>query len=385
MSPLLALIVIAATPQDGISKQNAVYMRPFITQQSHIAIGGYTEANVNAARTDGIGEGTSFEFQRFNLFVYSPINKMVRLLAELEFEHGTSEINLETALVDVSIAPELTLRAGIILTPIGAFNQAHDGPLWDFVQRPLVSTTIIPSTFSEVGGGIHGTFLLGPVDLDYQLYATQGLGEGIIDNPLGRTDISAGKSQALFGADNNGSPAFSGRLGLRYDTIAELGVSAYHGAYNRPTIEGIRVDERRDLTLAALDYRFTSRWVEVRGEAVYASIELPRQVASTFGSRQWGFFVDTVVPVLRFEALRFEETKIEVGARVEHVDYNASRLDSVSGSVGDELTRVTALAAWRLSASTVIRLNGGYDWASDRFRSATSRTARVAFGFATYF
>ena len=40
--------------------------------------------------------------------------------------------------------------------PIGAFNVNHDGPRYEFIERPLVSTEIIPATLSEAGLGVHG-------------------------------------------------------------------------------------------------------------------------------------------------------------------------------------------------------------------------------------
>src|SRR3990172_5257782 len=59
------------------------------------------------------------------------------------FEHGTEEIALETALVDLRIRPSLVLRAGILLPPIGYLNQNHDSPPWDWVDRPLVTPQVI--------------------------------------------------------------------------------------------------------------------------------------------------------------------------------------------------------------------------------------------------
>ncbi|MBC7793641.1 MAG: hypothetical protein H7Z43_08020, partial [Clostridia bacterium] len=94
---------------------------------------------------------------------------------------------------------------------------------------------------------------------------------------------------------------------------------------------------------------------------------------------------DAIAPVVRFDALHFEETKIEVGGRFEYVDYNATRFASTSVRAGDERTRVTAVAAWRLSASTVLRSNYAYDWVSDRLQSGVSRIAKVEVGLATYF
>ena len=88
------------------------------------------------------------ELRRFNIFLYSSVGRRIRFLSELEFEHGTEEIALETALVDFVVTPSLVARAGILLPPIGAFNANHDSPRYDFVERPLVSTEIIPATLS---------------------------------------------------------------------------------------------------------------------------------------------------------------------------------------------------------------------------------------------
>ncbi len=395
---VLALIAIdevdhppeAAPPQSpntisGTAKQDAVFSRPFMLGGANASLGGYTEFSLNYARTDGVDKGPSFEFQRFNLFVYSPINRFIRFVAEVEFEHGTEEIKLENATVDVEALPELVFRAGIILTPLGAFNQAHDGPLWDFVERPLVSTTLIPATFSEVGAGAHGTLLVGPLDLDYQAYVTQGLGDGVLDNPLGRTSIPAGRGNELFAEDNNRSPAFTGRAALRYRRLAELGLSAYYGAFNTYVVDGLRIDSRRDLLIAAVDYRLSLAWLEIRGEAAHASIDVPASLRSTFGNRQVGTHTDIIAPVWRFAMLGYDATQIEVGARIEYVDYNVGDLPATETSAAQDITRLTASVAWRWSASTVLRANYGYAWERDLVRSATARTGTGRLGFATYF
>ena len=161
---LLAPLCLRA--QDSIyMNKDAIYSRPFLAQmqlgRGTTAVGGYLEANTNYFVTDGIGDGFSMEFRRFNIFLSSQILPGIRFISELEFEHGTEEINLETALLDFEINPSLIFRGGIILPPIGYFNQNHDSPKWEFVDRPMVSTTIIPSTLSEVGFGFHGKFFPG--------------------------------------------------------------------------------------------------------------------------------------------------------------------------------------------------------------------------------
>src|SRR5690606_425475 len=109
--------------------------------------------------------------------------------------------------------------------------------------------------FSEVGLGAHGSFLAGPIDLDYQIYATQGLNDGVVENDLGRISVATGRSQESFVENNNGEPAVTGRMATRYLDLLELGVSAWHGAYNSYIEDGEDVDQRRTLTIGAIDMR----------------------------------------------------------------------------------------------------------------------------------
>ncbi len=366
------------------ANQNAIYERPFIVGAQRAAVGGYAEANLNYFGVDGIDEGPSFEFRRFNLFLFSNIGPGIRFLSELEFEHGTEEIKLETALVDVEIVPELVLRGGILLTPLGAFNQAHDAPIWDFVERPLVSTTIIPSTFSEVGFGLHGSIAASVVDLDYQLYATQGLSDGVLDNNEGRTSIPAGRSAFLFEEDNNNEPAVTGRFAVRYEGLAELGLSGWHGAYNTYEREGETVDDRRTLTIAALDFAFSPQWFEIRGEFAWAQIEVPDALASSFGQVQWGGHIDAVVPVWNFRLWGLEPSSLNVGTRLEYLDYHAGELAN-GDNAGEEVARVAGVVSFRPGSEAVFRLEYSYQWTTDVLGNVPSEQAAIQFGMATYF
>jgi hypothetical protein len=239
-----------------IPSQDAIYTRPFILEVNKLStsIGGYFEGNSNYFSEDGVSEGLSFELRRFNIFLYSSLGYGIKFLSELEFEHGTEEIALETALLDFQFAPQFTLRGGIILLPLGMFNQNHDSPRWDIIDRPLVSTQIIPATLSEVGFGANGRFLISRnFSLTYAGYLTNGLSDGIILNSEGRTFIPAGKSEEAFGEDNNGLPSYSGRIAMQLPTT-ELGLSFYHGVYNSYRVEGVEVDEKRDVSIAAFDF-----------------------------------------------------------------------------------------------------------------------------------
>ena len=385
MTRALLLLLAVAVPAAGQEAAEGVYARPFIGRGDATAIGGYLEANTNYFVEDGITEGFSFEFRRFNLFFFSPISQRIRFLSELEFEHGTEEIALETALIDFRLNPWMTLRGGIILPPLGYFNQNHDSPRWEFVDRPLVSTGIIPSTLSEVGGGIVGsTTLGGGIRLSYDAYFTNGLGDGILDNELGRTDISSGRSEEAFAEDTNGSPAFSARFSAS-EGRARLGVSYYGGQYNQASVEGDEVDDPRRLQIMAVDVGGSIGSLDLAGEAALASIEVPTVLEEVFGHRQWGFHLDAVWPLWRPRIPGYENAVVNVSSRIEYVDYNTGTFSSTGRNIGDHVTGVVGGVSFRPSPGTVFRINYRREWSRDLVNNPTIHGAGLQLGFATYF
>jgi hypothetical protein len=381
----LALPISGQVPDSASLGQNGIYARPFIGSVSFASIGGYVEGNTNYFVQDGVGEGLSMELRRFNIFLFSQISSRLRFLSELEFEHGTEEIALETALVDFQLRPELVVRAGIILPPLGYFNQNHDSPRWDFVERPLVSTDIVPSTLSEVGGGAYGRLVLRGAILSYDAYLTNGLADGVVGNELGRTDISSGKSEESFEEDNNGSPALSGRVALRRPALGELGVSYYGGYYNTFRSEGVEVDRRRWLGITVLDFGVGIGPADVRGELARATVDVPAGMVEVFGDTQWGGHLDVLIPVWRPRVLDYQNAVVTLGLRIERVDYNRGTFESTGDPIRDDVTALVPGVSFRPSAGTVFRANYRYHWIRDFAGNPASHLAGFQLGFATYF
>jgi hypothetical protein len=365
--------------------QNGVYNRPFITSVARTSIGGYVEGNTNYSATDGISDGFSTQLRRFNLFLFSSLGPRLRLISELEFENGTEEISLETALVDFELSPALVVRAGILLPPIGAFNVNHDSPRWEFIDRPIVSTEIIPSTLSEVGFGVHGRLYPGAVTLTYDTYLTNGLSDGVILNDRGRTSLAAGKNATQFAEDNNGSPMLSGRVAVSRRKLGELGLSYYGGVYNTFAIEGANVDEKRRLAMFAMDGNTRIGKLEFRGEMAFTSIDVPSDLAEVFGRRQSGWHVDAVLPVFRPRIAGLPDAVVNLALRVEQADFNRGRFSSTGESIGDDTRSFVAGVSFRPVAGTVFKANYRRQWTRDLPNNAAAQLGAIQFGFATYF
>lgn len=363
---------------------DAVYSRPVVVGGPSAALGGYVEANTTWTKNEGVIEGTNFALERFNLFVYANILPRVEFISEIEFENGGRELRIETAQLDAELTAWLSLRAGVLLIPIGGFNQDHDAPRWPLVDRPLVSETILPATLSEIGAGFHGEHGFGAFRLNAQLYVTNGLGGNILGNATGRVDIPSGKHEGLLNLDNNGQPSVSGRIALLHRDQFEFGVSAYHGAYNRWTIDGERVDERRTLRLGAVDFR-TEFWrIELRGEAAMAWIDVPDHSRSIYASRQFGWHLDVYADLWRHTLKTGTQARLRWILRAEQADYYHGTLP---GGVfaGDQLSGVTTGLAWQVSEQLVLRSGIRQRWARDLLNNPATREVQVQFGLASYF
>lgn len=383
---LVGLMFILFAHQFGFSQDTTVvpplvkggiYDRPYIFRpSSRIAIGGYAETMVRSEYEEGIHENISFEARRFNIFLFSSISPLIKLTSELEFEHGTEEIKLETALIDLQFYQEVNLRAGILLSPLGKFNIAHDSPRNEFTDRPLVSTRIIPATLSEAGLGFYGLFYpFGDTRMTYEAYLVNGLNDNIVLAGDG-TSIPEGRPPA-FEEDNNGSPSFVGRLALIPASGAELGLSLHTGIYNTFKSEGLVVDEKRSLTIVAVDAEYEWDALMFKGEFAYASIEIPQSLRGLFAERQQGVFGQVMHRLLRGVLPMFPQSVLAVGARYDYVDLDA-------GVSGDDAYRLSVGLNLRLVSDTVIKLDYQHNWIFDRINNET-RAAVIQFGIATYF
>ena len=371
----------------GVTNQDAVYNRPFIgIGKSKTAVGGYLEANTNYFAEDGVTEGFSMEMRRFNIFLYSAISSRIKFLSELEFEHGTEEIELETALLDFEFNTALNFRGGILLPQIGLFNANHDSPRWEIIDRPLSSTQIIPSTLSEIGFGLYGKFFPGNNIVSYDVYVVNGLQENIILNEEGKTFIPSGKSDETFGEDNNGLPMYNARVAFINRKIGEFGVSYYGGVYNKFRLEGEEVEERRNLTLIAFDFTTKILKATIQGEYVKASIDVPDNIVEIYGESQTGGFVEVIYPFMERKIFGYEKARVNATVRYESVDYNKGGTFAITGGdIGDEIRGFAFGVGFRPTETSVFRVNYRYHWITDILGNPPGLLGGIQFGFASYF
>ncbi|MFM9944624.1 MAG: hypothetical protein ACKVQB_05270 [Bacteroidia bacterium] len=368
---------------------DAVYNRPFLTTNKlPIAIGGYLEANTQYASTDGVSDGFSFQMRRMTLFFSSTIGKKIKFLSELEFEDGTKEINLEFAAMDIEFHPLLNLRGGIVMNPIGGFNQNHDGPRWDFIDRPISANTIIPSTLSNVGFGLYGKYFSRNLIIGYEAYLTNGFDDNIISNSENRTSLAAGKSNIeKFEESNSGLPMFTGKIALRNRKIGELGLSYMSGVYNKFQEDGITLDAKRSLSVMALDFNTSllKNRFNITGEVVKVMVDVPYTYSQTFGNKQLGGFIDFIGTIVQKPIFGWEKAKLNAVLRLEYADYNQGKFKETGTNIGDNIWALVPGISFRPIGNTVLRFNYRFQKQTDLLGNPPANTGIIQFGFSSYF
>jgi hypothetical protein len=368
---------------------DAVYNRPFLqVGKLPVAIGGYVEGNYQYLSEKGISEGHQFQMRRLTIFLSSSINKRIKFLTEIEFEDGTKEINIEFASVDIEFAPLLNLRGGVIMNPIGAFNQNHDGPKWEFVDRPISATQLLPATWSNVGFGLYGKKYTDNWVYAYEVYLTNGFDDKIIANTENRTSLPASKlNKDRFEESFNGSPLLTGKMAIRNRQIGELGLSYMGGVYNKFEEDGIVLDKKRRVDVVALDFNTTLPHINtaITTEWAWIKVNIPDTYTEQFGRKQQGGFMDIVQPVLKGKMFDWDRATLNVAVRGEYADFNVGKFSQTGGNIFDHVMAIVPAISFRPTAQTVLRANYRYEWRRDILGNPATKTTGIQIGFSTYF
>lgn len=313
-------------------------------------IGGYGELHYNDFRGD-VPPGKTLkkdevDFHRFVLFFGHRFNEWISLKAELEFEHaltkgggsggnggGGGEVELEQAYLDFNFNPHFNLKTGLFLIPLGMLNETHEPPTFYGVERNIVESRIIPSTWWEAGVGFYGEITPG---LNYQVGFTSSLDAGKF-----KTDFSNGirdgrrkvneavaEDMAFFGALN-----YAGMPGLLVGAAFYTGNTGQDGKSD-PDLED--VDGR--LTLWDVHARYQKDRLDLR--ALYAqghlsdAAKIKTATGINVAERFYGWYAEAayhvwkkgdhdVAPFIRYEKW---DTHASVPSNVSRLDSNRNHV-----------------------------------------------------------
>jgi hypothetical protein len=266
--------------------------------ETRLPVAGYMEAHFN--KDDGQpGRG---DFHRFVLLFGHSFSDRIKFWSEFELEHAIveggeekGEVALEQAYLDFLIKPWLNVRGGMMLSPVGIINERHEPPSFNGVERPFVETSIIPTTWRELGIGLTGDLGRG---FRYRSYIVSAL------DPTGfnaEDGIGGGRTAGFRAPFRN--PAAVARLEYAGIRRLTLGWSGYSGVSSS---ELIHVTPR--VSILDFDGRYSFRRFDLRGLFVNSWISRSAQLNSrlealtgfnpNIGKQLRGWYVEPAFHVL---------------------------------------------------------------------------------------
>ena len=200
-----------------------------------------------------------------------------------------------------------------------------------------------------------------------------GFHDGVVGGDADGTRIAAGKGNF---EDNNNRPALVGRVAISPAPPWEVGASLHTGAYSTWKAEDLVVDEKRGLTIFAVDGEWSWKQFEVLGEYASASIDVPLEVG-LLAEDQSGYYFQVNAHGGENWVRALPGSQFTAVVRYGLVDFD-------SNSDGDTHRRLTLGANFRPQEDSVFKFDYHHNWTRDAFENQ-GKGAALIFGVATYF
>jgi len=246
------------------------------------SIGGYGE--VHYTNASGPNTPAQINVRRFVVYLAHSFNEHLAFRSELEVEDAKieggaagGEVALEQIYLDYLISPAFTLRAGLVLPPIGIVNETHEPPTFNGVDRPLFDHDVLPTTWRELGVGAVGT-LPGSRGLSYRVYLLNGLKAEGFDAVSG---IRGGRQEGQNATFAN--PSFTGRLEWVRPGLRVGGSFWYGGSASQEPALGTGTFDNAVALLSA-DVRYDLGPLMFRGVVANVSIADADEINAAFGN-----------------------------------------------------------------------------------------------------
>lgn len=330
--PRLTLFLLSALPLATLTATRATAQ-----DEESTTVGGYGEVHyTNPTGPDTPGQAN---VRRFVVYLAHSFSDRIAVSGELELEDAKleggeegGEVALEQLYLDYTLSPAATIRAGLVLPPIGIINETHEPPTFNGVERPSFERNVIPSTWRDIGVGLVGA-LPGSSGLNYRVYLLNGLVASGFSADAG---IRGGRQEGKEASFAN--PSVTGRLEWARPGLRVGGSFWYGGSANHDPALGTGTFDNA-VALVSADARYDVGPFMFRGVVANVSIADAEVIDATYGtavgSRIAGGYVEGAYNVL---AALAPGSAQQLNAFARHERYNTQ------AGVPSGVTRDDALA-----------------------------------------
>jgi len=345
-----------------------------------VTVGAYGEITYNQPEALN-GE---MDVQRLVLLFGYKFTDEVQFITEVEFEH-VQEVYIEQAFVNYAVAPNVSIRGGLMLVPMGIINEFHEPTTFNGVERPTVDNVIVPTTWREIGVGITGRF--NDLSLGYQAYVFNGFksasidGEGGINGVLkGSNGLRSGRQKGIQSTID--SPTFS----LKFDYYGipglRMGLSGYFGDTQAEddidAIDGSSIG----ISMIGLDARYAYKRFTARGQFINAALSNTESYNNLtnkdLGSALQGWYLETAYNLLAQE----KKQRLFAFVRYEQFDTHAKTEGDLVRNNSYNRSDITTGLSYHIAPGVVLK--GDYQ-IRDNAQSNSELPNMLNFGIGVWF
>ena len=367
---VLISLINAQAIEEKDSKQPESISESIFSEESQrkLHFGGYGNIDFNQPIDKDFRQNAKLDVHRLILFAGYKFNDKTKFITEIEFEH-VKEVYIEQAYLDYQLLNNMSVKAGLMLIPMGIINEYHEGTTFNGVERPNVDKYIVPTTWREIALGIDGR--INAASLRYQLYVTNGFNG--YDGSGKFTGSSALRSGRQKGAESYmSSPNLSAKLDFYGVSGLKLGLSGYFGKSQSTLYDDLDKEDKAaeamadssviGISMLGLDYRYSIAGFHTRGQVIYGSFSNVNQyntfTGNDLGESMLGYYAEISYDIFhRNSSIRNELTPF---FRYEKYNTHQSVVSGMATNDAYDRTEMLVGFAFKMDRGAAFKVD--YQW-----------------------
>lgn len=350
-----------------------------------LIIGGYGQIDYNQPLIKDQSNNGNLDVHRLVLLFGYNFTDKLQLFTEIELEHVT-EVYVEQAFLNYKFNKYFQVKGGLMLIPMGIVNELHEPTVYYGVERPLLDKKIVPSTWREIGLGVHGN--IQEISLKYQVYMVNGF-LGYNDQAKFRGSDGFRKGRQKGAESISSSPNLSAKIDYYGIPRLKIGVATYLGKSQSNLFDGLPDNDPQllqqadssivDIAMFGVDATYRIEGIQVRGQLIFVNNGNVDQYndfgGADLGKQMFGYYAEAGYNV--FKTTKFKSELIPF-VRYEFINTHHETI-GFEPNKNFETQLITSGLNWKINSGVVLKVD--YQWIKTATQSEYDHAFNAGIGF----